>query len=59
MQTKKKIPSGNCALENASPRVTRSRKKVPENVEITDKKVSELITSSARKKKVGKFLSYY
>lgn len=53
MQTKKKSPGRNPTIENASPRVSRSQKKASENVHVAVKKVTELITSSARKKRVA------
>ncbi|KAL0385358.1 UNVERIFIED_CONTAM: CTD small phosphatase-like protein 2 [Sesamum radiatum] len=52
MQTKKKS-SGRNSRELASPRISRQQKKLVENVQVQGKKVTELITSSARKKKVG------
>ncbi|CAA2991397.1 CTD small phosphatase 2 [Olea europaea subsp. europaea] len=51
MQTKKKI-TGRSSRELASPRVSRQQKKLSENVQVQPKKVAQLITSSARKKKV-------
>ncbi|KAL8520153.1 hypothetical protein ACS0TY_010900 [Phlomoides rotata] len=51
MQTKKKA-SGKNSRELASPRVSRHQKKLVENGQVQGKKVAELITSSARKKKV-------
>lgn len=53
MQTKKRA-SGKNSRELASPRVSRQQKKLVENGQVQGKKVAELITSSARKKKVGK-----
>ncbi|KAK9276107.1 hypothetical protein L1049_005638 [Liquidambar formosana] len=57
MQTKKKIQGRNSSREHASPRVSRSQKKVSENALVTEKKVAELITSSARKQRVAGTLS--
>ncbi|KAF5201100.1 Ctd small phosphatase-like protein [Thalictrum thalictroides] len=52
MQTKKKLPARN-AKGFASPRVSRAQKKAPENVQVPEKKVAELITSSPRKHRCG------
>ncbi|KAL3835689.1 hypothetical protein ACJIZ3_010425 [Penstemon smallii] len=51
MQTRKKV-TGRNSRDVASPKVSRQQKKVVENVQIQAKKVTELITSSTRKKKV-------
>ncbi|KAL3655978.1 hypothetical protein CASFOL_000374 [Castilleja foliolosa] len=51
MQTKKRA-TGRNSRELASPRVTRQQKNLVQNVQVQAKKVTELITSSARKKKV-------
>lgn len=51
MQTKKKVTERNSAQELASPKVSRHQKKLSENGQIQGKKVTELITSSARKQK--------
>lgn len=56
MQTKKKT-TGRNSREVASPRVPKQHKKLVENVHVQGKKVTELITSSARKKKVVGTLS--
>ncbi|KAJ4839476.1 hypothetical protein Tsubulata_023119 [Turnera subulata] len=50
MQTKKRVSGRNVSREVASPRVPRAQKKASENAQVSDKKVSELITSSTRKK---------
>ncbi|KAF5726671.1 SCP1-like small phosphatase 5 isoform 2 [Tripterygium wilfordii] len=50
MQTKKRIPS----REVASPRVSRAQKKAAENAQVAEKKVTELITSSARRQRCVK-----
>ncbi|KAI5600808.1 hypothetical protein BDE02_01G049700 [Populus trichocarpa] len=50
MQTKKRICGRNASRELASPRISRAQKKLSENVQVAEK-VSELITSSARKQK--------
>lgn len=55
MQTKKKAGGRSASREHASPRVSRIQKKYSENVQTEEKKVSELITSSARKTRCGKF----
>ncbi|PIA51140.1 hypothetical protein AQUCO_01100167v1 [Aquilegia coerulea] len=52
MQTKKKLPARN-ARGLASPRVSRAQKKASENLQVPEKKVAELITSSPRKHKCG------
>lgn len=54
MQTKKRA-TGRNSREVASPRVPRQQKKLVENVHVHGKKVTEIITSSARKKKVGQY----
>ena len=59
MQTKKKNPGRSAARENVSSRVTRAQQKVSEKVQAVEVKVKDLITSSARKQKQGKFLSSY
>ncbi|KAG6422404.1 hypothetical protein SASPL_118975 [Salvia splendens] len=51
MQTKKRT-TGRNSREVASPRVPRQQRKLVENVQVQGKKVAEIITSSARKKKV-------
>ncbi|KZV57715.1 CTD small phosphatase-like protein 2 [Dorcoceras hygrometricum] len=51
MQTRKKV-AGRNSRDLPSPRVSRLQKKLVENVQVQAKKVTELITSSARKKKV-------
>ncbi|KAG6781436.1 hypothetical protein POTOM_014340 [Populus tomentosa] len=51
MQTKKRISGRNAPREPASPRISRAQKKLLENLQVAEKKVSELITSSARKQK--------
>lgn len=56
MQTKKRA-TGKNSREVASPRVSRHQKKLVENGQVQGKKVAELITSSARKKKVVGTLS--
>ncbi|KAL2559939.1 CTD small phosphatase-like protein 2 [Forsythia ovata] len=54
MQTKKKV-TGRNSRDLASPRVSRHQKKLYENVQVQAKKVTELITSSVRKKKLALF----
>ncbi|XP_047961576.1 uncharacterized protein LOC125206352 [Salvia hispanica] len=51
MQTRERA-TGRNSREVVSPRVPRLQKKLVENVHVQGKKVAELITSSARKKKV-------
>ncbi|CAK9144302.1 unnamed protein product [Ilex paraguariensis] len=51
MQTKKKYMGRNSSRELASPKVSKHQKKVSENVQIQDNKVSDFITSSARKQR--------
>ncbi|XP_019052291.1 PREDICTED: CTD small phosphatase-like protein 2 [Nelumbo nucifera] len=50
MQTKKKLLTRNAAREHANPRVCRSQRKVSENVEAAEKKVTELITSARKQR---------
>ncbi|KAJ4710849.1 CTD small phosphatase-like protein 2 [Melia azedarach] len=57
MQTKKKVNGRNASREHASPRVTRAAKKVSENGQVAEKKVTELIASSVRKQKSISILS--
>ncbi|CAK8567170.1 unnamed protein product [Lathyrus sativus] len=49
MQTKKKASRRNGSRECVSPRASRAQKKVSENGQVVEKKVADLITSSARK----------
>ncbi|OVA17502.1 NLI interacting factor [Macleaya cordata] len=51
MQTKKKLSGRNSARELANPKVCKPQKKATENMQIAEKKVTELITSSARKQR--------
>lgn len=53
MQTKKRVSGRNASREPASTRVSRSQKKLSENAQVSEKKVTELITSSARKQRVA------
>lgn len=53
MQTKKKLPARNAAREHATSRSCRQQRKVSERGQIADKKVTDLITSSARKQRFG------
>ncbi|XP_031121571.1 CTD small phosphatase-like protein 2 isoform X1 [Ipomoea triloba] len=50
MQTRKKVDGKN-ARELGSPRISRHQKKLSENIQNQSKRVSDLITSSARKQK--------
>lgn len=52
MQTKTKNSRGTAGREHASPRVSRAQQKVSENVQAVEKKVKDLITSSARKQRI-------
>ncbi|GER56391.1 CTD phosphatase-like protein [Striga asiatica] len=52
MQTRKRA-TGRNSRDLASPSVSRQQKSLVQNVHLQTKKVTELITSSARKKKVG------
>ncbi|XP_057949579.1 uncharacterized protein LOC131144750 [Malania oleifera] len=51
MQTKKRVSGRNSSRDHASPRVSRSQRKVSEIVQVAEKKVADIITSSARKQK--------
>lgn len=53
MQTKKRVSGRNASREPASPRVSRSKKKLSENAQVSEKKVTDMITSSARKPRVA------
>ncbi|CAN6676384.1 unnamed protein product [Malus baccata var. baccata] len=53
MQTKKRSSGRTAAREHASPKVTRAQKKAYESVQVVEKKVADLITSSARKQRIG------
>ncbi|KAI3929833.1 hypothetical protein MKX01_026001 [Papaver californicum] len=54
MQTKKKLPGRNSARELPSPKVCKPQKKVTDNTQVSDKKVADIITSSARKQRFVK-----
>ncbi|KAI3938925.1 hypothetical protein MKW92_038273 [Papaver armeniacum] len=54
MQTKKKLPGRNSTRELPSPKVCKPQKKVTDNTQISDKKVADIITSSARKQRFVK-----
>lgn len=56
MQTKKKSHGRNAARELVSPKVLRSQRKYSETLQVVEKNITELITSSARKRTVGKLL---
>ncbi|XP_019176404.1 PREDICTED: CTD small phosphatase-like protein 2 [Ipomoea nil] len=56
MQTRKKVDGKN-APELGSPRISRHQKKLSENSQNQSKRVSDLITSSARKQKSGNTFS--
>ncbi|KAK7387581.1 hypothetical protein VNO78_28488 [Psophocarpus tetragonolobus] len=51
MQTKKKTSRRNASQERGSCKVSRAQRKVSENAQAAEKKVMDLITSSARKNK--------
>jgi len=51
MQAKKKSSRRNASQERGSHKVSRSQRKVSENGRSAEKKVTDLITSSARKNK--------
>lgn len=50
MQTKKVAMGRNSSKALASPKVSKTQKKVPEDVNNQENKASQMITSSARKK---------
>ncbi|KAL5717585.1 hypothetical protein ACHQM5_010567 [Ranunculus cassubicifolius] len=52
MQTKKRVPA-KTTRDNATTRVSRASKKMSDGVQVPEKKVADLITSSARKQKCG------
>lgn len=54
MPTKKKASKQNASQERGSPRVSRAQRKVSEKGQAVEKKVTDLITSSARKNKSRK-----
>jgi len=54
MQTKKKASRRNGSQECTSPKVSRAQKKASDNSQVVEKKVADLITSSARKIKPRK-----
>ncbi|KAJ4973890.1 hypothetical protein NE237_007064 [Protea cynaroides] len=53
MQTRKKLQTRNGAREIASPRMSRTQKKVVESVQVVGSNATELITSSVRKQRLG------
>ena len=53
MQTKKKVCGRNSSHDPVSPKVSKHQKKVSENVQVAERKVTDIITSSARKQKHG------
>lgn len=58
MQTKKKATRRNASRESSTPtRVSRAQRKASENGQVVEKKVADLITSSARKNKSCKLLT--
>lgn len=58
MQTKKKLPGRNSTRELPSPKVCKPQKKATDNTQISDKKVADIITSSARKQRFGMLTTY-
>lgn len=56
MQTKKKPSGRNGSHEGVSPRISRAQRKVSESGQEVEKNVTDLITSSNRKKKPSKLL---
>lgn len=54
MQTKKKASRRNGSRECNSPKVSRAQKKASDHSQVVEKKVADLITSSARKIKPRK-----
>ncbi|KAM5568210.1 hypothetical protein ABKV19_015997 [Rosa sericea] len=53
MQTRKKSSGRTASREHTSPKVTRAQKKTHENVKVLDTKVTDMITSSSRKQRLG------
>ncbi|OMO88166.1 NLI interacting factor [Corchorus olitorius] len=51
MQTKKRVSGRNASRELASPKASKPQKKLSEKVQAPEKKVKDLITSSARKQR--------
>lgn len=58
MQTKKKSSGRSAARDHAGIKVSRAQKKISENVQVVEKKVTDLITSSTRKQRLGR-LTYW
>lgn len=58
MQTKKKAPGRNASHER-NPRISRTQRKVSENEPEVEKNVTDLITSSTRKKKPSKLINFF
>ena len=53
MQTKKRISGKNASQEHDSPKASKPQKKISGKVQGPVKNVTELITSSVRKQKLG------
>jgi CTD small phosphatase-like protein 2 len=53
MQTKKKVGGRNTSKEVSSPKASRHHNKLSEDVKVQEKRATELITSSARKHRLG------
>lgn len=54
MQTKKKSSGRAATRDRAGMKVSRAQKKTPENEQVVEKKVTDLITSSTRKQRLGR-----
>ena len=59
MQTKKKGGGRAAARDQSGSRVSRGQKKSTLKAQDSEKKVADLITSSARKKGLGRFTIYF
>ncbi|KAK9934380.1 hypothetical protein M0R45_021526 [Rubus argutus] len=53
MQTRKKSSGRTTSREHTSPKVSRAQKKTHENAKVLDNRVTEMITSSSRKQRLG------
>lgn len=59
MQTKK-MSSGRAATQDhAGTKVSRVHKRMSENLQVVEKKVADLIMSSARKHKLGRYYQFF
>lgn len=59
MQTRKKSSGRTTSREHTSPKVSRAQKKTHEDVKVLDNRVTDMITSSSRKQRLGKLPSYW